>query len=92
MIEALTDRTGRVMLHIKPETIVISKHEVESSARNTLTGIITEVTDRGATVKVRISGEIPITAVITRRSFFEMQLNIGSKVNAIFKATSVEVL
>jgi len=92
MIEALTDRTDRVMLHIKPEMIVISKHEVESSARNTLTGTITEVTDRGATVKVRISGEILITAVITRRSFFEMQLNIGSKVNAIFKATSVDVL
>jgi len=32
-----------------------------------------------------------MTAVITRRSFFEMELNIGSDVNAFFKATSVEV-
>jgi len=91
-IEAITDRTGRVMLHVKPENIVISKHGVESSARNRFGGTIAEVTDLGATVRVRISGEIPITAIVTRRSFFEMELNIGSKVNAFFKATAVEVL
>ena len=91
-IEAITDRTGRVMLHVRPENIVISKHGVESSARNRFGGTIAEVTDLGATVRVRISGEIPITAIVTRRSFFEMELNIGSKVNAFFKATAVEVL
>jgi molybdate/tungstate transport system ATP-binding protein len=92
IIEAITDRTGRVMLHVRPESIVISKRGVESSARNRFGGTIAEVTDLGATVRVRISGEIPITAIITRRSFFEMELNIGSQVYAFFKATSVDVL
>jgi molybdopterin-binding protein len=53
---------------------------------------VAEVTDLGPTVRLRISGERHITAIITRRSFFEMQLNIGSEVYAFFKATSVEVL
>jgi len=92
MIEAITDRTGRVMLHVRPENIIISKHGVNSSARNKLVGKVAEVTDHGAAVRVRISGEIPITAIITRRSFFEMELNIGSQVYAFFKATSVDVL
>ena len=92
IIEAITDRTGRVMLHVRPESIVISKHGLDSSARNRLGGTVAEVTDLGATVRVRISGEIPVTAIITRRSFFEMGLNIGSEVYAIFKATSVDVL
>ena len=92
IIEAITSRTGRVMLHIRPENIVISKHGVESSARNRFGGTVAEVIDLGATVRIRISGEIPITAVITRRSFFEMELNIGSQVTAFFKAISVEVL
>lgn len=92
VIEAITDRTGRVMLHVRPENVVISKHGVETSARNRFRGTVAEVTDLGATVRVRISGEIPITAIITRRSFFEMELNIGSQVNAFFKATSVDVL
>jgi tungstate transport system ATP-binding protein len=91
-IEAVTDRTGRVILHVRPESIVISKHGVDSSARNRLGGTVGEVTDLGATVRVRISGEIPITAIITRRSFFEMGLNIGSEVYAFFKATAVDVL
>ena len=92
VIEAITERTGRVMLHVRPESIVISKHGVDSSARNRLAGTVAAVTDLGATVRLRISGGIPVTAVVTRRSFFEMELNIGSQVYAFFKATSVEVL
>jgi molybdopterin-binding protein len=92
VIEAITDRTDRVMLHVKPENIVLSKHDVDSSARNHVAGTVSEVTDLGATVRVRIAGKIPVTAIITRRSFFEMELNIGSRVYAFFKATSVDVL
>jgi molybdate/tungstate transport system ATP-binding protein len=92
IIEAVTDRTGPVMLHIRPEEVVVSKHAVDSSARNRLSGTVAEVTDLGPTVRLRISGDRRIMAIITRRSFFEMQLNIGSEVHAFFKATSVEVL
>jgi molybdate/tungstate transport system ATP-binding protein len=92
IIEAVTDRTGPVMLHIRPEDVVVSKHAVDTSARNRLSGTVAEVTDLGPTVRLLISGKRRITAIITRRSFFEMQLNIGSEVYAFFKATSVEVL
>jgi len=92
IIEALTDRTGPVVLHIRPEDILVSKQAVASSARNQLSGKVTEITDLGATVRLRISGEKRITVTITKRSFFEMELNIGSPVRAIFKTTSVEVL
>jgi len=92
IIEAITDRTGPVVLHVKPESIIVSKRGVQTSARNTLAGTVAEVTDLGPTIRLRIAGEQPITAIITRRSFFEMELNIGSKVYAFFKATSVEVL
>ena len=91
-IEVITDRTGSVVLHIRPEDVIVSKHVVDSSARNQLSGKVTEVTDLGATVRLRILAERQITATITKRSFYEMQLNIGSEVQAIFKATSVEVL
>lgn len=92
MIEVITERTGSVTLHIRPEEIIVSKHGVTTSARNAFAGVVSEVTDLGATVRLRISGEPSVTAVITRRSFFEMNLNIGSRVYALFKTTSVEVL
>ena len=88
----ITDRTGSVVLHIRPEDVIVSKHAVDSSARNQLSGKVTEVSDLGATVRLRILAQRQITATITKRSFYEMQLNIGSEVQAIFKATSVEVL
>ena len=92
IIEALTDRTGPVILHIRPEDILVSKQALASSARNQLSGKVTEITDLGATVRLRISGETRIITTITKRSFFEMQLNIGSPVRAVFKTTTIEVL
>ena len=92
IIEAITDRTGQVMVHVKPENVIVSKHSVDTSARNRFFGKVIEVTDLGPTIRLRISGDTRITAIVTRRSFFEMQLNIGSDVHVFFKATSVEVL
>ncbi|HXZ90088.1 MAG TPA: ABC transporter ATP-binding protein [Candidatus Dormibacteraeota bacterium] len=92
IVEVITDRTGHVMLHVRPEDVLISKHGVDSSARNHLSGTVTEVTDLGPRIRLRVSGDRRVTAMITRRSFFEMGLNIGSEVHAFFKAISVEVL
>jgi molybdopterin-binding protein len=92
IIEAITDRTGQVMVHVKPENVIVSKHSVDTSARNRFFGKVIEVTDLGPTIRLKISGDTRITAIVTRRSFFEMQLNIGSDVHVFFKATSVEVL
>ncbi|MGA2626973.1 MAG: ATP-binding cassette domain-containing protein [Candidatus Bathyarchaeia archaeon] len=92
IVEAITDRAGKVMVHVKPENVVVSKRSVDTSARNRFYGTVSEVTDLGPTIRLRISGEKRITAIVTRRSFFEMQLNIGSEVYAFFKATAVDVL
>ena len=80
------------MVHVKPENVIVSKHSVDTSARNRFFGKVIEVTDLGPTIRLKILGDTRITAIVTRRSFFEMQLNIGSDVHAFFKATSVEVL
>jgi len=65
---------------------------VDSSARNRLFGTVAEIADLGATVRLKVTGDRLFTATIARRSFFEVQLNIGSEVCEFFKATSVQVL
>ncbi len=92
LLDAITERSGEVTLQIRPEDLIVSSRAVSSSARNDFTGTIAEITDLGATVRLRIDGGKTFTAVITRQSFFEMQLNIGTPVHAICKATSVHVL
>ena len=92
IIEAITERTGQVMVHVKPESVIISKQSVGTSARNRFYGTVSEVTDLGQIIRLKISGDRCITAIVTRQSFFEMQLNIGSEVYVSFKATAADVL
>jgi molybdopterin-binding protein len=60
------------------------------SARNRLTGEITEIEFGGvmAHVTVRVGKDL-IESVITKRSADEMKLKVGDRVTAVIKSTEV---
>jgi tungstate transport system ATP-binding protein len=91
-IEAVFKKAGNVRLHVPPEDIILSTQPLISSARNTFEGRITQTSDMGHVLKlkVKIAENKNFTVQITKRSFNEMQLNIGSKVYIAFKASSVQ--
>jgi molybdopterin-binding protein len=91
-IEAAFRKVGNLILHIPPEDIILSTHRLHSSARNIFDGRIVQVSDMGHLVKVKVKvGKAKnFTAQITKKSFDEMRLNIGSKVFIAFKASSVQ--
>lgn len=91
-IEAAFKRVGNVTIHVPPEDIILSKHPLISSARNTFEGIITQITDMGHIVRLRVKvmSSKDFIVQVTKRSFNEMQLTIGSKVYIAFKASSVQ--
>ena len=91
-IEITSQRQGETSIFINPQDIILSEKPIESSARNVFKGIITEVTDTGSLVKLRVDAGKPFTVQITKRSFTEMGLNLGHKVFIVFKASSVQVL
>jgi len=91
-IEAAVRREGEITIFVRPEDIILSKDQVVSSARNVLKGTVTEVSDLGDTVKLRVDVGRDFVVQITKRSFNEMQLNIGSKVFLAFKATAVRIV
>ena len=90
-IEAAFSRAGRVTVFIRPEDIIVSKKPLKSSARNVLRGKITEVLDLGPVVKLKIEAGKTFTVQVTKRSFREMGLNIGSEVFIAYKASSVNL-
>ncbi len=92
VIEAPTQKQGKVVATVRPEDIIVSKKPQKSSGRNTLFGKITEIQDLGATVKLKIDVGQDLFVVITRRSFIDMGLKIGSRVYATFKAASIHVI
>jgi tungstate transport system ATP-binding protein len=91
-IEAAFKRSGKITLHVPPEDIIISVNPLISSARNIFEGRITQISDMGNIVrlKVNVKADKNFIVQITKRSFNEMQFNIGSKVFLAFKASSVQ--
>lgn len=93
-IEATFKVDGEVTIHIPPENIIILGNRVPSSARNIFRGRVTQIADYGSIVKLKVkvkSGK-EFSVQITKKSFEEMNLNIGSEVYIAFKASSVRLI
>lgn len=87
-----TLKSGNVSLSIRPEDILISKNPIESSARNSFSGVIAEVSRMKSTVKVVIDAGIPFRVVLTKRDYDDMGLSIGKKVYLTFKASATHII
>jgi len=84
--------SGEVNVSIRPEDITLSLQKVQTSALNQLKGQITEISDDGSliNIKLNVSGEV-FTVYMTRKSFLDMKLTLGSTVWLQFKASAVHV-
>jgi tungstate transport system ATP-binding protein len=91
-IEASFRKSGEATIHVKPEDIIVSTHPFMSSARNVFQGSIMEVSDLGSVMKLRVNAEKKFLVQITKQSFTEMGLNVGSTVFLTFKASSVQLV
>ena len=83
---------NQVYAFLRPENIALSKTSTQSSIRNSLQGIVTDVWILGALVRVKIDCGVILNALITRQSAEEMGILLGVPVYAQFKASSVHVL
>lgn len=91
-IVSTTCNSGYSVVSIRPEDILVSKNKIQSSARNSFNGKITDVIDKGAIVKIVADCGIPISAIITRRSFYDMELQEGMSAYFTFKASDVHFI
>lgn len=91
-LEAATTKKGKITVFIRPEEIILSKSPIISSARNTFKGKILQTADFNRNVQAKVDIGKEFVTLITKRSFQEMQLNLGSEVYLTFKASSVHVI
>jgi len=91
-IEASFRRSGDISVYVRPEDIIVSTNPLSSSARNIFEGRIVGVLDFGPVVKLRVDTGKEFVVQITKRSFGEMQLNVGSTIYLTFKASSVHLI
>jgi molybdopterin-binding protein len=78
----------KVSVSIRPEDITIVPSRVSSSARNSFSGTITQMTLQGPFCRVEVDCGFRLVALITSRSAEELSLVPGKQVYASFKATA----
>lgn len=92
LIEAVPKKSGKIRLYVRSEDIVLSRNPIISSARNTFNGRIVGISDLKSLVKLKVNVGKEFVVQVTKRSFTEMQLNVGTEVYITFKASSVHVI
>lgn len=90
-IYVVSDTRGPARAAIDPANIIISKEEIQSSARNCFAGRIVALSELGKRVALSVDVGATLTAHITRESFASLGVTLGSEVFATFKASAVTV-
>ncbi len=90
-IEAISNREGVLTIMIPPEDIIVSTHQILSSAKNVLQGRITHIQQHPSTAMLTIDVGVELTAQITTASLNQLSINLGDQVHVTFKASSVRV-
>jgi len=85
-------KPGPVTLAIDPRDVILSPNELTSSALNKFPGTIAKIEDINGSLRVFVDVGATICALITRRSFLDLDLNIGRRVWVTFKASAVKVI
>jgi molybdate transport system ATP-binding protein/molybdate/tungstate transport system ATP-binding protein len=91
-VVSTTCKSGDWIVSVRPEDILVSKKSIESSARNSFNGKITDIVDKGAIIKIVVDCGITFSAIITRRSFDDMELTKGMSAYLTFKASDVHFI
>jgi tungstate transport system ATP-binding protein len=93
-IEAVTSFSSgeEVSVCMRPEDITVALSRVSSSARNSLTGMISWMAFTGPLCRVGIDCGFQLIALVTRRSAEEMKLKTGTQVYATFKSVAIHVI
>jgi molybdopterin-binding protein len=97
VFEVATDRpVGQtVTLGLRPEDITLVPVEglgASASSRNGFEGMVASVEMRGPLARVVLACPFELSVLVTRRSQEEMQIDVGKKFGARFKATAVVVI
>ena len=87
-----TDDTATVLFGGEAVTVYPPEVDTTSSARNTWTGIVTEIEPTGTLVEVVIDVGVPIAALVTPGALDALRLAVGETATVAVKATAVEVL
>ncbi|MFC2018116.1 TOBE domain-containing protein, partial [Chloroflexota bacterium] len=83
----------KVYVLIRPEDLTFSFKKEPSSARNHIEGDIIRMTPLGPLVRIELDClGFSIFGILTKRSVTDMNLSLGSHLDASFKVTAIHII
>lgn len=82
----------RVVVCIRPESVILSTHSEDDSARNHFQAIIKMVVPWGLEYKIDLDCGFNLVAYVSRQSVEHLRLQVGQEVFVAFKATAVHLI
>ena len=73
------------------DDLILSGKRLESSARNSFPGIVRNIIKKSSVIEVILDIGVVLTIDITRKSYEEMNIDIGDKLWATFKVSALKV-
>jgi tungstate transport system ATP-binding protein len=94
ILEAVSEyeEGDNVFVCIRPEDIIISKHEDTTSARNHFKAKIINIEPWRLEYKLNLDCGFNLIASVTRQSIENMRLSTGDDIFASFKATAIHLI
>lgn len=89
-LSIVTEKRGMAYIYIDPKDIIISCKKFSSSARNSFIGKVVKISEQNKLIRLSIDIGVQLICVITKESFQDMKINIGSNACLTFKASSVK--
>jgi len=90
-ISVVTGLDGPAHASLRPEDVLVSHAPFPSSARNSFSGTITDVVDKGSVLYLTVNVPPQFVCLVTHHSFDAMGLGVGQPVYLTFKASAVHV-
>ncbi len=81
---------GQKFIAIRPEDIVLSTEQLQSSMRNCFQGRINQIISQGFYYEVHVNVDtVSFCALVTKGALLEMELREGKEIYLFFKSTAI---
>lgn len=85
----LEEEASDALAVIHPRAVAVHRDAPEGSPRNVWSGTVTDIDDEGDRLRLRVEGELPLVAEVTRGAATALGIGVGTRVFASVKATEV---
>lgn len=92
LVAAAIPNQGSCLVSVDPESILLARERLPSSARNCWLGVVTGIEGDQVALSVTLDCGVPVVARLTASAARELQVMMGTPLYAVFKASAVHVL